>query len=127
LKVSIRLKDFLAGLVILSVHLDAKLVWSKTRLLRLSVWRPVIIEVISWVYLVTVYYSGISILWQFVIRLSKLLLSMGVRTVLAELTLALLDPELALLGFVVIVLYIHHFKYKLSWKWLYKKGLISFV
>jgi len=52
---------------------------------------------------------------------------MGVGTVLAELTLTLLDPELALLSFVVIVLYIHHFKHKLGWEWLYKKRLISYI
>ena len=49
---------------------------------------------------------------------------MGVGAVLAELTFAFVDPELALLGFVVVVLYIHHLENELCWKWL-KKNMVS--
>ena len=43
---------------------------------------------------------------------------MGVRAVFAEFTLALLDPELTLLGLVVVILYIHDFEDELGWQWL---------
>ena len=100
--------------------MDSKLVWPKSCLSLLSRGGSMIIVLLRWIYLVTVYHTGISVFGKFVIWLSKLLLSMSVWAVFAEFALALLDPELALLGLVIVVLYIHHFQDELSWEWLNK-------
>lgn len=115
LEVSVGLKDLLASLAILSVHMDSELVWPEPWFSLLFNWRIMVIESIRWIDLVTVYDGGVCILRELVIWLSELLLSMGIGAVFTELTLALLDPELALLGLIVIVLNIHHFKNKIGW------------
>ena len=66
--------------------------------------------VVNWVYLVSIHHNWVSIFWQLVVRLSELLLSMSIGPVLVETTFTFLDPELAELSLVIIVLNIHHFK-----------------
>lgn len=78
LKVPVGLQDLLASMVILSVHMDTQLVWSKTSILASFIRRSMVIVLFIRIDLVTVYYGRISVLGQFVVWLPQLLLSVGV-------------------------------------------------
>ena len=58
--------------------------------------------------LIAIHYNRVCVLGEFVVRLSHLMVSMCVGAVLVELALTLLDPELAELRLVVVVLDVHH-------------------
>jgi hypothetical protein len=121
LEILVGLKDLVASLIVLSVHNDFELVRSEAGL-WLSVGGSMVIVMIAcrWVHLVSAHHRWDCILWQLVIRLPQLLLSMRVGAVLAKLALALLHPELAQLGLVIVILHIHHFENQLCWQRLYK-------
>ena len=63
LKVPVGLQDLLASVIILSVHMDTELVWPKTGILISFIRGSMVIVLFSWIDLVTVYYSRISVLW----------------------------------------------------------------
>ena len=75
---------------------------------------------ITGIYHIAVHYNRVCVLGEFVVRLSHLVVSVCVGAVLVVLALAFLDPELAELRLVIVVLDVHHFENQLSWQRLFK-------
>lgn len=75
---------------------------------------------VIWINLITVHHYWICVFGKFIVRFSHLVVTMCVGAVLVELAFALLDPKLAELCLIVVVLDVHHLENQLS-----RQGIIS--
>ena len=115
------LQNLGAGVIVLGVHDDLQSGRAMTldAVVAMLGWGAAVLDSPGGTLGISVDSIWIGILWQLIVWLSELLLAVGIGAILVELTLAILDPELAELGLIVVVLNIHHFENELCWEWLY--------